>query len=155
MFNALKWIHWSWYLSRGSWFWPLILFFLKSKMSYCGTFHTLDLIPLDLIPLDLIPLALIPLDLILEVISFRSYSIRSYSNLPIRSYSIRSYSCLPGIISKSNSGIISKFNMAGIIFSGIISKGLDIIPVFGTCFWGYYSTFWIFFWFLGTCFREY
>ena len=50
-------------------------------MSYCGTFSTLDLIPLDLIPLDLI----------LEVISFISYSIRSYSNLPIRSYIIRSF----------------------------------------------------------------
>ena len=81
-------------------------FSFKSKMSYCGTFSTLDLIPLDLIPLDLI----------LEVISFRSYSIRSYSNLPIRSYS-----CLPGIVSKGiiskrHSGIISKTNMARIIF---------------------------------------
>ena len=54
-------------------------------MSYCGTFSTLDLIPLDLIPLDLI----------LEVISFISFTIRSYSNLPIRSYSFRSNSCLP------------------------------------------------------------
>ena len=79
-------------------------------MSCYGTFHTLDLIPLDLIPIDLIPLDripldLIPLDLFLEVMSFRSYS-----NLPIRSYSFRSYSCLP------SEGIISKTNMAGIIF---------------------------------------
>ena len=43
-------------------------------MSYCGTFHTLDLIPLDLIPLDLIPICRldhIPLDLIPVSPSFR------------------------------------------------------------------------------------
>ena len=63
----------------------MILFFLKSKMYYCGIFYTLDLFPLDLIPLDLCPLDLIPLDF-----SLRSYSIRSFSNFPIRSYS-----CIP------------------------------------------------------------
>ena len=47
-------------------------FFSKSKMSYCGTFDTLYLIPWDFFS-----------------------SIRSYSNLPIRSSSIRFSSCLP------------------------------------------------------------
>ena len=57
-------------------------------MSYCGTFHTLDLIPLDLIPLDLIPLDLIPicrLDLIpLDLIPVsRIAYLNSLSRLPI------------------------------------------------------------------------
>ena len=65
-------------------FGSLILLFFKSKMSYCGTFNTLDLIPLDIIRFHLI----------LQVISFRSYSretgIRSNRQIGIRSNGIRS-----------------------------------------------------------------
>ena len=56
-------------------------------MSYCGTFHTLDFIPLHLIPLDLIPLDLIPLDLIricrLDLIPLDLIPVSHWASLPI------------------------------------------------------------------------